>query len=66
MTLPQSNIGEELSDSRESFKLHQLSKNLLVNSQRSGMLVNTAGHSNTVFNFAALFKTTAEKLDNGP
>jgi hypothetical protein len=30
------------------------------------MLVNTAGHSNIVFDFAALFKTTTRELDNGP
>jgi hypothetical protein len=29
------------------------------------MLVNTAGHSNTVFDFAALFKTTTQELDKG-
>lgn len=29
------------------------------------MLVNSAGHSNTVFDFAALFKTTSEELDQG-
>ena len=55
LTIPQSKVGQELSDSSEQFDIKYLGGNLLVHSQKQAMLVNTAGHNNLQFDFETMF-----------